>query len=175
LVVDEFVGTGTLTVDFADGTLRACIGCMGDLVTQRACQLAPRPGTERRAGERSVRLDIDGDTRLLFAPEERARPNRADGQRRLKQFWSLWAMKDALVKASSRSPARDTASFTIPPATVLGANCTVVWFPDPPSTQCQLERHDGTRLSAALTHEVPTVPDSESRKREEPGASGTGS
>lgn len=35
-VIDEYVGTVTLTADFADGTLRGCIGCVGDLVTQRA-------------------------------------------------------------------------------------------------------------------------------------------
>ena len=35
-VIDEYQGTVTLTADFADGTLRGCIGCVGDLVTQRA-------------------------------------------------------------------------------------------------------------------------------------------
>ena len=36
IVVDEYRGTVTLTVDFADRSLRGCIGCVGDLVTQRA-------------------------------------------------------------------------------------------------------------------------------------------
>ena len=35
-VIDEYQGTVTLTADFADGTLKGCIGCVGDLVTQRA-------------------------------------------------------------------------------------------------------------------------------------------
>ena len=35
-VIDEYQGSVTLTADFADGTLRGCIGCVGDLVTQRA-------------------------------------------------------------------------------------------------------------------------------------------
>ena len=35
-VVDEYQGTVTLTADFTDGTVRGCIGCVGDLVTQRA-------------------------------------------------------------------------------------------------------------------------------------------
>ena len=35
-MIDEYVGTVTLTADFADDTLRGCIGCMGDLITQRA-------------------------------------------------------------------------------------------------------------------------------------------
>lgn len=35
-VVDEYEGTVTITADFTDGTLRGCIGCVGDLVTRRA-------------------------------------------------------------------------------------------------------------------------------------------
>ena len=35
-VIDEYQGTVTLTADFADGTLKGCIGCAGDLVTRRA-------------------------------------------------------------------------------------------------------------------------------------------
>ncbi len=34
-VLEEYQGTITLTADFADGTLKGCIGCVGDLVTQR--------------------------------------------------------------------------------------------------------------------------------------------
>ena len=35
-VIEEYQGTVTLTADFADGTIRGCIGCVGDLVSQRA-------------------------------------------------------------------------------------------------------------------------------------------
>ena len=35
-VLEEYQGTVTLTADFADGTLKGCIGCVGDLATQRA-------------------------------------------------------------------------------------------------------------------------------------------
>ena len=35
-LIDEYQGVLTLTADFADGTLRGCIGCIGDLATQRA-------------------------------------------------------------------------------------------------------------------------------------------
>ncbi len=35
-VIDEYEGVITLTADFADATLRGCIGCAGDLVTRRA-------------------------------------------------------------------------------------------------------------------------------------------
>ena len=35
-VIDEYQGVVALTADFTDGTLRGCIGCEGDLVTQRA-------------------------------------------------------------------------------------------------------------------------------------------
>ena len=35
-VIDEYEGAITITADFAAKTLSGCIGCMGDLVTQRA-------------------------------------------------------------------------------------------------------------------------------------------
>ena len=35
-VLEEYQGMIVLTADFADGTLKGCIGCVGDLVTQRA-------------------------------------------------------------------------------------------------------------------------------------------
>ena len=35
-VIDEYEGVITMTADFADGTLSACIGCEGDIVTRRA-------------------------------------------------------------------------------------------------------------------------------------------
>ena len=35
-VIDEYEGAITITADFADNTLRGCIGCAGDLVTRRA-------------------------------------------------------------------------------------------------------------------------------------------
>ncbi|MDE0241254.1 MAG: hypothetical protein OXQ84_13850 [bacterium] len=35
-VIDEYQGTVNLTADFEDGTLKGCIGCVGDLVTTRA-------------------------------------------------------------------------------------------------------------------------------------------
>ena len=35
-VIEEYEGVLVLNADFADGTLRGCIGCVGDLVTRRA-------------------------------------------------------------------------------------------------------------------------------------------
>ncbi len=36
VVIDEYEGVITITADFADATMSACIGCAGDLVTRRA-------------------------------------------------------------------------------------------------------------------------------------------
>lgn len=35
-LIDEWEGTMTLTADFADGTLRGCVGCVGEIATGRA-------------------------------------------------------------------------------------------------------------------------------------------
>ncbi len=137
--------------------------------------LAPEGRIGVDVEERSARRDIDGDIRLLFAPEERARLNSTDGQRRLELFWSLWTMKEALVKASGTGLARDTASFTIPSVMDLEARRTVFRFPDTPSTSWQLEKLDGPCFAAALAYEMPAAPRPGSRTRDERGARGTGS
>ena len=36
IVLEEYQGIVTLTADFFDGTVKGCIGCVGDLVTRRA-------------------------------------------------------------------------------------------------------------------------------------------
>ena len=36
IVLEEYQGTIALTADFFDGTVKGCIGCIGDLVTRRA-------------------------------------------------------------------------------------------------------------------------------------------
>ena len=137
--------------------------------------LAPEGRIGVDVEERSARRDIDGDIRLLFAPDERARLNKANGHRRLALFWRLWTMKEALVKASGTGLARDTTSFTIPPAMDHRARRTVFRFPDAPLTQWQLERLVSSRFAAALAHEVPAEPGNGSRKRDEAGARGAGS
>ena len=113
--------------------------------------------------ERCMRRDIDGDIRLLFAPDERARLNSAEGHSQLEMFWSLWTMKEALLKASGTGLARDTASFTIPSAMSLGARNAVFRFPDTPSTQWQLERLDSPSFAAAFAREILNVADSDLR------------
>ncbi len=35
-VIEEYQGTINITADFQDGTLKGCVGCIGDLVTKRA-------------------------------------------------------------------------------------------------------------------------------------------
>ena len=125
--------------------------------------------------ECSPRQDIDGDIRLLFSPEERERFNATAGRRRLELFWSLWTMKEALVKASGTGMARDTTSFTIPSSMSSGARLTVFRFPDAPSTRWKLERLESPRFVAALAHEILTEADSGSRTHDEPRACGTGS
>ena len=137
--------------------------------------LAPEGQIGVDVEERSARRDIDGDIRLLFAPEERARLNSADGPRRLELFWSLWTMKEALVKASGTGLARDTSSFTIPPAMDLEARRTVFQFPDTPSTRWQLEKLDSPCFAAALAYEMPAASRPGSRTRDEAGARGPGS
>ena len=136
--------------------------------------VAPRGRIGVDVEERSVRRDIDGDIRLLFTPEERARLNAANGHRRLELFWSLWTMKEALLKALGTGLSCDTTSFTIPPATSLGDRYVDFRFPDMPTTRWQLQALDDTRFVAALALEILSPPDSDSSSHVDPGARGSG-
>ncbi len=138
--------------------------------------LAPKGRIGVDVEERSARRDIDGDIRLLFTPEERARLNEAHGHHRLELFWRLWTMKEALLKALGTGLSRDTASFTIPPATSFTATARRVnfRFPDMPSTRWRLQALDDTRFAAALAVEIPTPPHSHSNGLDEPDARGSG-
>lgn len=130
--------------------------------------VAPRRRIGVDVEERSPRRDIDGDIRLLFSPEERARLNEANGHRRLELFWNLWTMKEALLKALGTGLSRDTTGFTIPTATSSGARRIDFRFPDMPSTRWQLQALDDTRFAAAVALEIPTPPDSDSIGQNEP-------
>ena len=107
--------------------------------------------------ERSARHDPDGELRTMFASAERAELANATGHRKLHLFFTLWTMKEALVKALGEGLARDTSGFEIPPQMYRGARTTGFRFPDSPSVEWRLENLSTSRFAAALAQEVPPV------------------
>ena len=108
--------------------------------------------------ERCTRRDPDGELRTMFAPLERAELARATGRSKVHLFYTLWTMKEALVKALGVGLARDTSAFEIPSPMYRGERSTVFRFPDAPSVRWRLENLGNTRFAAALAWELRAEP-----------------
>ena len=103
--------------------------------------------------ERSTRRELDGYIRLLFAPEERAELEKANGDGKVELFYRLWTLKEALVKAVGAGLSLDTAKFEIPPAMVRGAPVSLFSFPETPSVRWRLDYIGDIRFAAAIARE----------------------
>ncbi len=115
--------------------------------------IAPRGRIGVDVEERKARRDMDDDIRLLFAPGERAGLASVEGSRKAYLFYSLWTMKEALVKAAGVGLRIDTTSFEIPTAMSRGATSCVVRLPVTPSVRWRLENLGNRRYAAALAVE----------------------
>jgi len=104
--------------------------------------------------ERSARRDMDGDIRVLFAPEERSRLAAVDGWRKTELFYRLWTLKEALVKATGAGLSLDTAGFEIPGSIYAGTGAGLFSFPGAPDETWRLESFGHAGFYAALAREA---------------------
>lgn len=103
----------------------------------------------RRAGR-----NFDGIAGRVFGPEERAVVAAAQGEDKIRLFYRLWTLKEALIKALGTGFSLDPSGFEVPPAMVRGTNSGVFRFPHLPADSWRLEYLDDSRFAAALAHEV---------------------
>ena len=103
--------------------------------------------------ERSPDRNLDACIRLLFAPGERAGFEGLSGQAKVRQFYRLWTLKEAVVKAVGAGLSMDTAKFGVPPAMVRGAKTGIFRFPDTPAVAWGLEDIGNEAFAAAIAHE----------------------
>ena len=96
--------------------------------------------------DRAAKRDLDGYIRLLFAPGERDALEAASGSRKVVLFYSLWTMKEALIKAVGAGLSMDTAKFEIPPAMVRGERRGVFRFGDSPDVTWPSPEHRQRRV-----------------------------
>ncbi len=104
--------------------------------------------------ERSARRDMEGDIPLLFAPGEQTELAAAGGARKVELFYSLWTMKEALLKAAGLGLALDTTSFEIPLPMCRGARKCLLRIPPMPAVEWRLENLGDSRFAAALARET---------------------
>ena len=115
--------------------------------------LAPKGRIGVDVEERSTNRNLDVCIRLLFAPEERAEFEDVGAQHKVEQFYRLWTLKEALVKAVGAGLSIDTAKFEVPLAMVRGVKTGMFRFPDSPAVAWDLESIGNATFAAALAHE----------------------
>ena len=100
--------------------------------------------------------DFDGIARRVFGAEEQATLAAAWGDGKVRLFYRLWTMKEALIKALGTGFSLHPSGFEVPSTMVRGADSGTFLFPHRPADRWRLEYLDDTRFAAALAHEVIT-------------------
>ena len=111
--------------------------------------------------ERATRHDLDGEIQTVFAPGERAELASASGDQKAHLFFSLWTMKEALIKALGVGFSLDISRFEIPPAMRHGVSTSIFRFPQIPEVGWWLENLGNASFAAAIAYELDPDPGSD--------------
>ena len=109
--------------------------------------------------ERFARIDLDAMVGTVFVPEEQADFASVRENDKHQLFFTLWTLKETLVKALGTGFFLDPARFEIPPAIRRGAKRGVFRFPHIPDTSWRLENLGNADFAAAIAYESDSVLD----------------
>ena len=98
--------------------------------------------------------DFDGIGERVFGVEERAALSAARGGDKVRLFYRLWALKEALIKALGTGFSLNPSRFEVPPAMIRETDSGVFRFPHLPADRWRLECLDDDRFAAALAQEI---------------------
>ena len=98
--------------------------------------------------------DLDGIAGTVFGPAERAAVAAAWGDDKVRLFYRLWTLKEALIKALGTGFSLNPSRFEVPPTMVHGADSGEFRFPHAPADRWQLASLPDTRLAAAIACEI---------------------
>ena len=119
---------------------------------------APRERPRRRIGVDAEvwrpDRDFDGIGRTVFGPEERAALEAARGEDKIRLFYRLWALKEALIKALGTGFSLHPSRFEVPPNMIREAEVGEFRFPHAPADRWRLACLPATGFSAALAREA---------------------
>jgi len=104
--------------------------------------------------ERNARRDLDGIMRMVYTPDEQAELDQVNVEQKVRLFFSLWTMKEALIKALGTGFSLNPSRFEIPPALRRGGRAGVFRCPHNPATGWWKERLDTNVLAAAVSCEL---------------------
>ena len=103
--------------------------------------------------ERVDRLDLDGISEFVFGPDEQADFAVTHGREKFHLFFTLWTLKEALIKALGTGFSLDPSRFEVPQAIRRGARKGMFRFPWIPKVEWRLENLGNENFAAAIAYE----------------------
>lgn len=103
--------------------------------------------------ERTNNRHIDLLSETVFGPNERAELETVTGQRKIAMFFSLWTVKEALVKALGVGMSLDTSEFEVPAGMRHGDKRGLFEFPHMQGPKWQIEDLGNSDFAAAIAYE----------------------
>ena len=104
--------------------------------------------------ERKEREDLDGLIETVFGPQEQLELSVLTGEPRLRLFYNLWTIKEALVKALGDGLYIDFSQFQAPLGMRRGDPEGLFRFPNLPTPAWRVENLGNEDFAAALAFEV---------------------
>ena len=108
--------------------------------------------------ERRPREDLEGIGRLVFTPAEQRLLERAGERDKPDQFYRLWSLKEALIKAIGTGFSRSPRGIELPAPLLRGARTGEYRFSDSPAETWRLADLGERRFAAALAWRLPDSP-----------------
>ena len=99
--------------------------------------------------------DFDGIAESVFGRYERRALAATSGDDKIRLFFRLWSMKEALIKALGTGFSLAPDRFEVPPAMVRDEDSGLFRFPHLPADAWRLEDLGETRFAAALAFDLP--------------------
>ena len=103
--------------------------------------------------EYDLRRDMELLASTVFGPNEQADLALADGRHKVRLFYKLWTIKEALVKAIGAGFSCDVAKFEVPPALRQGATGTFA-FPQHPTKEWRVECLGNEAFAGSIAYEA---------------------
>ena len=103
--------------------------------------------------ERVPRGDFDELSEAVFGPHEQSALASVRGRDRIRLFFRLWTIKEALIKALGLGFTLDPSQFEVP-QTLYQGRMSMFHFPQLPEVQWRVEYIGNEDFSAAIAHEL---------------------
>ena len=97
--------------------------------------------------------DFDGIAGVVFGPQERATVAVAWGEDKIRLFYRLWTLKEAVIKALGTGFSLNPSGFEVPSIMLHGADSGRLRCPRVPADTWQLACLADTRFAAAIAWE----------------------